>query len=156
MRISDPKLIGALPGLGVEHEAGVSMADKTSLEIGGTSDLLLILRHESLPELIRVLKKAGVPYRFLGGGSNVLLPDGELPWVILQLERQNPEVRIEGNSVLVDCAAVEIDLALIVAADQHFQTVQLLIGKEITDRVGDVVGLFSCKDFQEVKDKVIT
>src|SRR5260370_12057106 len=105
MRISDPILIGALAALGVEHEAGVSLAERTSLGIGGTSDLLLILRHHSLPELVRLLKQNDVPYRFLGGGSNVLLPDGELPWVILQLERQNPEVRIEGNSVLVDCAA---------------------------------------------------
>ncbi len=105
MQISDPILIGALAALGVEHEMGVSMADKTSLGIGGTSDMLLILKHDSLPELVRLLKQHGVPYRFLGGGSNVLLPDGDLPWVILQLERQNPEVRIEGNSVLVDCAA---------------------------------------------------
>src|SRR5260370_7685273 len=81
------------------------MADKTSLEIGGTSDLVLIIKHESLAEGGGLRKQDGVPYRFLGGGSNVLLPDGELPWVILQLERQNPEVRIEGNSVLVDCAA---------------------------------------------------
>jgi hypothetical protein len=44
---------------------------------------------------------------------------------------------------------------LIVAANQQFQAVQLLIGKEITDRVGDVVGLFSSKDSQETKDKVI-
>ena len=46
------------------------------------------------------MKQAGVPYRFLGGGSNVLLPDGELPWVILQLARRNPEVRIEGTTVV--------------------------------------------------------
>jgi UDP-N-acetylmuramate dehydrogenase len=105
MRISDPILIGALAALGVEHQPDVSMAERTSLGIGGTSDLLLILRHHSLPELLRLLKQNGVPYRFLGGGSNVLLPDGELPWVILQLERQNPEVCIDGNSVLVDCAA---------------------------------------------------
>jgi UDP-N-acetylmuramate dehydrogenase len=105
MRISDLKFIGALAALGVDHESGVSMADKTSLGIGGTSDLLLILKHDSLPELVRLLKQNGVPYRFLGGGSNVLLPDGELPWVIVQLERQSPEIRIEGNSALVDCAA---------------------------------------------------
>src|SRR5260370_7095484 len=104
MRISDPILIGALAALGVEHEAGVSLADRTSLGIGGTSDLLLILRHHSLPELVRLLKQNGVPYRFLGGGSNVLLPDGELPWGILQLERQNPKARIEGNSLLVHSA----------------------------------------------------
>src|SRR5258708_8224974 len=105
MRISDPTLIGALAALGVEHEPGVPMSEKTSLGIGGTSNLLLILKHDAVPELVRLLKQHAVPYRFLGGGSNVLLPDGELPWVILQLERQNPEVRIEGNSVLVDCAA---------------------------------------------------
>ena len=84
---------------------GVSLSEKTSLGIGGTSDLLVIRKHESLPELVHVLKQAGMPYRFLGGGSNVLLPDGELPWVILQLARQDPDVRFDGNSVWVDCAA---------------------------------------------------
>src|SRR5579862_6044296 len=105
MRISDSKLIAAMEALGVEYRPGVPLAPKTSLEIGGTSDLLVIHKHESLPELIRLLKQAGVPHRFLGGGSNVLLPDGELPWAILQLARREPDVRIEGNSVFVDCAA---------------------------------------------------
>src|SRR6202521_6173085 len=105
MRISDAKLIAAIGALGVEHRAGVSLAPKTSLEIGGASDGLLIRKHESLQELIRMLKQAGVPHRFLGGGSNVLLPDGELPWVILQLSRQDPDVRFEGNNAFVDCAA---------------------------------------------------
>jgi UDP-N-acetylmuramate dehydrogenase len=65
----------------------------------------VIQKHESLPGLIQLLKQSGMPHRFLGGGSNVLLPDGELPWVILQLARQDPDVRFEGNSVIVDCAA---------------------------------------------------
>jgi len=105
MRISDPKLNAAIAALGVDHKVGVSLAQKTSLEIGGTSDVLLIHRHESLPELIHLLKQEGVPHRFLGGGSNVLLPDGELLWVVLQLARQDPDVRFEGNNVFVDCAA---------------------------------------------------
>jgi UDP-N-acetylmuramate dehydrogenase len=105
MRISDPKLITAIQELGVEYRAGVPLAPKTSLEIGGTSDLLVIRKHEALPELIQLLKQSGVPHRFLGGGSNVLLPDGELPWVILQLARRDPDVRVEGGSVYVDCAA---------------------------------------------------
>ncbi len=105
MHINDPKLIAAIGALGVEYKPGVSLAEKTSLGIGGTSDLLVIRKHESLPELVRLLKQAGVPYRFLGGGSNVLLPDGELPWAILQLARQDPDIRFEGNSVWVDCAA---------------------------------------------------
>jgi len=105
MRINDPNLIAALAALGVEHRAGVSLAQETSLGIGGDSDLLRVHRHDSLPEIVRLLKQARVPHRFLGGGTNVLLPDGELPWVVLQLARQDPDVRIEGNSVYVDCAA---------------------------------------------------
>src|SRR5579872_2596722 len=105
MRISDTNLIAAIEALGIEYRPGVSLGPKTSLEIGGTSDLLVIRKHESLPELIHLLKQADVPHRFLGGGSNVLLPDGELPWVILQLARQDPDVRFEGTSVFVDCAA---------------------------------------------------
>src|SRR5229473_4796188 len=105
MRINDSKLIAAIGALSVEYKPGVSLAEKTSLGIGGTSDLLLIRQQESLPELVRLLRDARVPYRFLGGGSNVLLPDGELPWVILQLSRQDPDVRFEGNNVFVDCAA---------------------------------------------------
>lgn len=104
MRISDPKLIDAVTALGVAYKPHVSLAEKTSLGIGGASDLLLVRSHDSIPELVRLLKQAGVPHRFLGGGSNVLLPDGELPWVILQLARQDPEIRFEGNSVWVDCA----------------------------------------------------
>jgi UDP-N-acetylmuramate dehydrogenase len=105
MRISDSNLLAAIAALGVEHKPDVSLAQKTSLEIGGTSDVLLIQKHEALPELIRLLKENKVPYRFLGGGSNVLLPDGELPWAVLQLARQDPDVRFEGNNVFVDCAA---------------------------------------------------
>lgn len=105
MRISDPKSLAAIGALGVEHKAGVLLSEKTSLGIGGTSDVLIIRKQETLPDLIRLLNETGTPHRFLGGGSNVLLPDGELPWVVLQLAPQDPEMRFEGNDVFVDCAA---------------------------------------------------
>ncbi|MBZ5540190.1 MAG: UDP-N-acetylmuramate dehydrogenase [Acidobacteriia bacterium] len=105
MTIDDPKILAALPELGVELRRGVSMAELTSLGIGGTTDLLRMHRHDTIPELIRLLDERGIPHRFLGGGSNLLVRDGELPWVVLQLARSEPEVRIEGNFVWVDAAA---------------------------------------------------
>ncbi len=105
MRISDSKLVAALPDLGVELRSGASLAELTSLSMGGTTDLLLVRRHQHLPELIRLLGEAGIRHRFLGGGTNVLILDGELPWVVLQLVRSEPEVRIEGNSAYVGAAA---------------------------------------------------
>lgn len=105
MRIENPSVLAALPGLEVEHRRGAALSELTSLGIGGTTDLLLVRRHKHLPELIGLLKREGVPHRFLGGGTNLLVRDGELPWVMLQLVRPQPEVVIEGNFARVDAAA---------------------------------------------------
>ena len=105
MRLSDPKTLEALPRLGVELLVGASLAERTSLGIGGVTDLLLLRRHATLPEMVSLLRDANIPYRFLGGGTNLLVPDGELPWVVLQLAKQDPEVRLEGTIAYVDAAA---------------------------------------------------
>jgi UDP-N-acetylmuramate dehydrogenase len=103
--IENAKMLEALPKLSVELQRGVSMAELTSLGIGGTTDLLRIRRHESIPKLLDLLDENGVEHKFLGGGSNLLVMDGELPFVVLQLTQPNPEVVIEGNIASVDAAA---------------------------------------------------
>jgi UDP-N-acetylmuramate dehydrogenase len=105
MHIRDPKDATRLAEMGVEMQRGAVLADLTSLGIGGTTDLLRIKRHESLPELMGWLESNHVPYKFLGGGSNLLVGDGELPWVVLQLVRPEPDVVLEGNLAHVDAAA---------------------------------------------------
>jgi UDP-N-acetylmuramate dehydrogenase len=105
MRISDPKIVAQLTELGVELRPGAALADLTSLGIGGTTDLLRVKKHESLPELLNLLDVNHVPHKFLGGGSNLLVGDGELPWVVLQLVRPEPDVVLEGNFAHVDAAA---------------------------------------------------
>src|ERR1700758_2476374 len=105
MRIDNPKIVAALPDLGVELRGGSALSDLTSLGIGGTTDLLRIKKHEGIPDLLNLLDAHGVPHRFLGGGSNLLVGDGELPWVVLQLAKPNPEVCLEGNLARVDAAA---------------------------------------------------
>ena len=105
MQIADPKILAALPSLGIERLPGASLAERTSLGIGGNTDLLLVHNRASLPELVHLLDAAGIPYKFLGGGSNVLIRDGDLPWVVLHLVKPDPEVRLEGNIAWVDAAA---------------------------------------------------
>jgi UDP-N-acetylmuramate dehydrogenase len=105
MRIKDPTVLGALPELGVELEHGVSLAQLTYLSIGGTTDLLRIGRHESIPELVNLLDGSGIPHKFLGGGSNLLVADEELPFAVIQLDKPEPEVVVEGNTASVDAAA---------------------------------------------------
>jgi len=105
MRVEDPKIVAALPELGVELKSGTSLADLTSLGIGGTTDLLRIGKHDAIPDLLNLLDAQAVPHKFLGGGSNLLVVDGELPWVVLQLVSPTPDIVIEGNFARVDAAA---------------------------------------------------
>ena len=105
MRVENAKILNALPNLGVELLRGVSLAELTSLGIGGTTDLLRIQRHESIPELLNLLEQNTIAHKFLGGGSNLLVIDGELPFVVLQLGQPNPDVVIEANIARVDAAA---------------------------------------------------
>ncbi|MBI1737890.1 MAG: hypothetical protein HYR58_01415, partial [Acidobacteria bacterium] len=69
MRIKQTRIEKALAEMGVEVRAGMSLAALTSLGIGGTTDLLRARERRHLPQLIRLLKSEGVPFRFLGGGS---------------------------------------------------------------------------------------
>jgi UDP-N-acetylmuramate dehydrogenase len=105
MRIEDPKIVAVLPELGVELRPASSLAELTSLGIGGTTDLLRIRKHEAIPELLNLLDANFVPHKFLGGGSNLLVKDGELPWVVLQLVAPDTDVVLEGNFAHVDAAA---------------------------------------------------
>jgi UDP-N-acetylmuramate dehydrogenase len=104
MRISD-KAAARLKELGAELRPGVSLVEKTSLGIGGTTDEILLGRYESIPEVMAVLANENVPHRFLGGGTNVLIVDGELPWVVLHLPTVKPGMRVEGNAAYVDASA---------------------------------------------------
>ena len=105
MRINDPNLLKHLAELGVELRPSAKLSELTSLGIGGTTDLLRITKHESLTGLLRLLDENRVPHKFLGGGSNLLVDDGELPWVVLQLASPEQDVVLEGNLAHVDAAA---------------------------------------------------
>src|SRR5215475_11386489 len=105
MRLSDSKILQELTALGVELLPGKSLSTLTSLGIGGTTDLLRISKHQAIPAILDLLDQHQIPHKFLGGGSNLLVGDGELPWVVLQLAKPDPDVTLEGNLAHVHAAA---------------------------------------------------
>jgi len=127
MHIENQRVLSALPGLEVQREAGVSLAELTSLGIGGTTDLLRIERHASIPDLLNLLDSERIPHKFLGGGSNLLVMDGELPFVVLQLGHKQPDVTIEGNIASVDAAA-DLGRTVTFCAKQNLGGMEGLIG----------------------------
>ena len=77
----------------------------TSLGVGGRADLVRIGDAGSLPELVEFLGRRGVPWRFLGGGSNLLVVDEGLDDVVLHLTRGLRDWSFQGNRVEVATAA---------------------------------------------------
>ncbi len=104
MRIDD-NVSSQLKNLGAGVQHGVSLKEKTSLGIGGTTDEILLRRYESIPDVMRLLADESIPHRFLGGGTNVLIADGELPYIVLHLPWSQPGIRVEGNAAYIDASA---------------------------------------------------
>jgi UDP-N-acetylmuramate dehydrogenase len=127
MRVEDPKIVAALPELGVQRKPAASLAELTSLGIGGTTDIFRIQKHEAIPEFLDLLDAQGVPHKFLGGGSNLLVGDGELPWVVLQLVSPQPDIVLEGNFAQVDAAA-DLGRTVTFCAKNHLGGMEGLIG----------------------------
>lgn len=127
MRVENPQLKSRLAEWGVELRSEQSLAEWTSLAAGGTTDILLIRNPQCLPELVGALKAEGLPWRLLGGGSNLLVRDGELSWVALHLARHDAAPVIEGNRVVAQ-AAGDLGRTVTTLAKQNLGGMEGLIG----------------------------
>ena len=101
----DDKAVARLKELGAELRRDVSLSERTSLGIGGTTDEILLRRHETIPQVIRLLADENIPHKFLGGGTNVLVADGELPFIVLRLPSNGRGIQVDGSTARVDAAA---------------------------------------------------
>lgn len=88
--------------LGVRAERGRRFAELTSLRVGGSIDWVISPEtEEQAAAVVHELGKAGVGWRALGSGSNVLADDGEHHYVVLGLKDLKGEVRFDGQRVHV-------------------------------------------------------
>jgi UDP-N-acetylmuramate dehydrogenase len=126
MRVSET-LAAKLKDLGVEVQHDVSLTTCTSLEIGGTTDELILRRHDRIAEVMALLADERIPWRFLGGGTNVLIGDGELSWVALHLAATRPGMRVEGNMASIDASA-DLGGAVTFCAKHNLGGMEGLIG----------------------------
>ncbi|HVB35460.1 MAG TPA: UDP-N-acetylmuramate dehydrogenase [Patescibacteria group bacterium] len=127
MRITNPELLAAFREFEIEHRIGEPLAASTSLGIGGTTDQIIVRERRHLPELLRLLRTRGIRHRFLGGGTNLLIADGELPWIALRLARTDRSVQIDGQSVWVD-AAEDLGRAVTTCAKANLGGMESLVG----------------------------
>jgi UDP-N-acetylmuramate dehydrogenase len=112
------------------------LAPLTTWRIGGPAELYLEPSHaEELAETLAFLRKSGIPWRILGGGSNLLVADKGVRGAVVSLGRLNAIRRAEG---LVEAEAGARLLEVVrVAASAGLEGFENLAG--IPGRVGGAV-----------------
>jgi UDP-N-acetylmuramate dehydrogenase len=106
---------------------GEPMATHTSLAVGGPVDLIEVHDPFRLPQLVEILREHGVPWRIMGGGSNLLVVDEGLEGVVLHLVRARKELEFQGNRVEVPASA-NLGTAVMECAKRNLGGMEGLIG----------------------------
>ncbi|HEX7956011.1 MAG TPA: FAD-binding protein, partial [Pyrinomonadaceae bacterium] len=82
---------------GVRAERGKSFAELTSLRVGGAIDWLFAPETEAqAAAVVGALEEAGLPWRVLGAGSNVLADDREHRYVVVSTREVKGAARFDG------------------------------------------------------------
>jgi len=115
-----------MAAFGAEWLPAEPLTRHTSLGVGGPADIIRVHDSRRLPEITAFLHGQGVPWRMLGGGSNVLVVDQGLPDVLLQLAR-GEAIAFVGNRAEVP-AATNLGTAVLECAKRNLAGMEGLAG----------------------------
>ena len=88
--------------LGVRAERGRRFAELTSLRVGGAIDWVLSPDTEAqAAAVVHEMDQAGIGWRALGSGSNILADDSDHHYVVLSLKDLKGELEFDGERVSV-------------------------------------------------------
>ena len=118
----------------MREQSGVSLADLTTLHLGGPARRLLIATSEAeVVETVRAADAAGEPLLVLGGGSNVVVADDGFDGIVLQVATTGVETGPEPHTLQV-AAGVDWDHLVALSVEQGMSGLEALSG--IPGRVG--------------------
>jgi UDP-N-acetylmuramate dehydrogenase len=102
MRTRDALVEELARSAGVRSERGRRFAELTSLRVGGAIDWLLVPEsEEQAASIVGALESAGVAWRVLGAGSNVLADDREHRYVVVSTREVKGVAAFDGERVSV-------------------------------------------------------
>ena len=118
----------------LEHEP---MSRHTSFAIGGPADIYAIPHSlQGLRDLLVACGQSGLPHSLIGNGSNVLVRDGGIRGVVIQLATNLSAVRRDGCRIIAESGASLAKLCMF-AADQGLSGLSFASG--IPGTVGGAV-----------------
>ncbi len=123
----DPETARAVARLEAEWLPWAPLAAHTSLGVGGCANIVRVHEFRRLPELVDYLNRRGLPWRVLGGGSNLLVTDDDLSDIVLQLARPKNGVIFDGDRAEV-AAASNLGTTVMECAKRNLGGMEGLIG----------------------------
>jgi len=104
------------------------MAAYTTFRLGGPCPLLCECRTpEQMEALLSSLHEKSLAFTLVGGGSNVLVSDKGLDAVVVRYFADKPQIRCDGNALIVS-GATKLDDVALHAADQGLAGMNFLSG----------------------------
>ncbi|WP_270941519.1 UDP-N-acetylmuramate dehydrogenase [Romboutsia lituseburensis] len=83
------------------------MKKHISFRVGGPADILVKpTTEQQLSDIIKLIKKENVPYLIIGNGSNLLIKDGGIRGVVIEISNNFNHFEIEGNKVKIQAGAL--------------------------------------------------
>ena len=83
------------------------MKKHISFKVGGPADVLVKPKtEEQLKEIIKFVKNENIPFLIIGNGSNLLVKDGGIRGVVIELSNNFNHFEIDGNIVKVQAGAL--------------------------------------------------
>ena len=76
------------------------MSQHTTFRIGGPADVFVMPEnYEQIREVLRLCKEEKLPFFVLGNGSNLLVSNSGYRGVIIQMDRNMEEIRLDGEEI---------------------------------------------------------
>jgi UDP-N-acetylmuramate dehydrogenase len=105
MLLNDPQFIAQIGKWGGRFLPGQLLSEYTSLSVGGLADLIVLEQPEALEPVVEGLRRRGIPWGLLGGGTNLLPVDEPFHKVFLQLAPGQSDLVFDGKTVRMSTAA---------------------------------------------------
>lgn len=94
------------------------MSRHTTFRTGGPADILVTPKAEQISEILALCKEKQIPWTVIGNGSNLLVGDGGIRGVVLEIGKQMSEISIEGTKITAGAGAMLSAIASKAAAQE--------------------------------------
>ena len=87
------------------------MSRHTTFRTGGPADLLVQPKAEQIAPILEVCRNEEIPWTVIGNGSNLLVGDGGIRGVVLEIGKQMSDIVIEGTVITAGAGAMLSSIA---------------------------------------------